>query len=112
MVARPRLQQLLMTTASRCHIPDAAAANLLVHGMGAEASQLPAFLINFSHLLFGLQMWRYEGSNTLAYYLRRRDTLKALARDLDVSEDIVVPVAMRQLLLGLAALHAAGLVHR
>lgn len=59
-----------------------------------------------------LQLWRFEGSNTLAYYLRRRDTLRALARDLDVGEDIVVPVAMRQLLLGLAALHAAGLVHR
>ncbi|KAF6253935.1 kinase-like domain-containing protein [Scenedesmus sp. NREL 46B-D3] len=57
-------------------------------------------------------MWRYEGSNTLAYYLRRRDTLRALARDLAVPEDIVVPVAMRQLLLGLSALHAAGLVHR
>jgi energy-converting hydrogenase A subunit M len=57
-------------------------------------------------------MWRYEGSNTLAYYLRRRDTLKALARDLAVPEEIVVPVAMRQLLLGLSALHSAGLVHR
>jgi hypothetical protein len=57
-------------------------------------------------------MWRYEGSNTLSYYLRRRDTLRALARDLGVPEDIVVPVAMRQLLLGLSALHAAGLVHR
>jgi hypothetical protein len=57
-------------------------------------------------------MWRYEGSNTLAYYLRRRDTLRALARDLAVPEDIVVPVALRQLLLGLSALHAAGLVHR
>lgn len=59
-----------------------------------------------------LQLWRFEGQNTLAYYLRRRDTLRALARDLDVPEDIVVPVAMRQLLLGLAALHSAGLVHR
>lgn len=59
-----------------------------------------------------LQLWRYEGQNTLAYYLRRRDTLRALARDLDVPEDIVVPVAMRQMLLGLAALHSAGLVHR
>eukprot|EP00879_Flechtneria_rotunda_P025344 GHRR01026923.1.p1 GENE.GHRR01026923.1~~GHRR01026923.1.p1 ORF type:complete len:264 (+),score=69.48 GHRR01026923.1:175-966(+) len=57
-------------------------------------------------------MWRYEGSNTLAYYLRRRDMIRALARDLGVAEDIVVPVAMRQLLLGLAALHSAGLVHR
>jgi hypothetical protein len=63
-------------------------------------------------VLVCLQMWRYEGQNTLAYYLRRRDTLRALARDLDVPEDIVVPVAMRQLLLGLAALHSAGLVHR
>lgn len=59
-----------------------------------------------------VQLWRYEGQNTLAYYLRRRDTLRALARDLDVPEEIVVPVAMRQLLLGLSALHSAGLVHR
>lgn len=57
-------------------------------------------------------MWRYEGQNTLAYYLRRRDTLRCLARDLDCPEDIVVPVAMRHLLLGLSALHNAGLVHR
>jgi energy-converting hydrogenase A subunit M len=57
-------------------------------------------------------LWRYEGQNTLAYYLRRRDALRALARDLEVPEEIVVPVAMRQLLLGLAALHSAGLVHR
>lgn len=57
-------------------------------------------------------MWRYEGANTLAFYLRRRDGLRALARDLDVPEALVIPVAMRQLLAGLAALHAAGLVHR
>lgn len=58
------------------------------------------------------QVWRYEGANTLAFYLRRRDGLRALARDLDVPEALVIPVAMRQLLSGLAALHAAGLVHR
>lgn len=29
-------------------------------------------------------IWRYEGRNTLSYYLRRRDTLDALARDMDV----------------------------
>ena len=57
-------------------------------------------------------VWRYEGANTLAYYLRRRDGLRALARDLDVPEQLVIPAALRQLLTGLAALHAAGLVHR
>lgn len=57
-------------------------------------------------------MWRYEGANTLAYYLRRRDGLKALARDMGVPEPLVVGVALRQVLTGLAALHAAGLVHR
>lgn len=54
------------------------------------------------------QMWRYEGQNTLAYYLRRRDTLRALGRDLGVPPEIVIPVAMQQLLIGLAALHNAG----
>ncbi|GBF87958.1 hypothetical protein Rsub_00670 [Raphidocelis subcapitata] len=57
-------------------------------------------------------VWRYEGANTLAFYLRRRDGLRALARDLDVPEDLVIPVALRQVLTGLAALHQAGLVHR
>ena len=59
-----------------------------------------------------LQMWRYEGQNTLAYYLRRRDTLRSLAKDLDCSEEIVIPVVMYQLFKGLLALHRAGLVHR
>jgi serine/threonine protein kinase len=58
------------------------------------------------------QVWRYEGANTLAFYLRRRDGIRALARDLDVPEELAVPVAMRHLLTGLAALHNAGLVHR
>lgn len=31
-------------------------------------------------------MWRFEGSKTLAYYLRRRDTIRALAADLEVNE--------------------------
>jgi serine/threonine protein kinase len=57
-------------------------------------------------------MWRYEGQNTLAYYLRRRDTLRALARDLDCDEGMVIPVVMYQLFKGLLALHKAGLVHR
>jgi Ser/Thr protein kinase RdoA (MazF antagonist) len=57
-------------------------------------------------------VWRYEGANTLAYYLRRRDGVRALARDLDVPEDMAIPVAMRHVLTGLAALHNAGLVHR
>jgi len=57
-------------------------------------------------------MWRYEGSRTLAYYLRRRDTLRALASDLEIQEEAVVPTVMKQLFECLAAFHAAGLVHR
>lgn len=57
-------------------------------------------------------MWRFEGRSTLAYYLKRRDTLRALARDLAVPDSAVVGVAMRQILQGLASLHSAGLVHR
>jgi len=55
-------------------------------------------------------VWRYEGANTLQFYLRRRDGLRVLARDLEVPEELVVAVAMRQILTGLAALHAAGAV--
>jgi hypothetical protein len=57
-------------------------------------------------------MWRYEGCNTLAFYLRRRDGMRVLARDLGVPEDLVISVAMRQIFMGLSALHSAGLVHR
>lgn len=59
-----------------------------------------------------MQVWRYEGSNTLAHYLGRRDALPALARDLGVPEAAAIPTAMQQLLESLAALHAGGLVHR
>lgn len=31
-----------------------------------------------------LQVWKYEGSKTLSYYMRRRDTVRALAQDLGV----------------------------
>jgi hypothetical protein len=48
-------------------------------------------------------VWGYEGSNTLASYLSRRDGLKALARDLGVAEELVIPVAMRQVGPGLCA---------
>lgn len=57
-------------------------------------------------------MWKYEGSRTLAYYLRRRDCMSALATDLGVPVEAVVPTAMKQIFEALAALHAAGLVHR
>ena len=36
----------------------------------------------------------------------------ALSQDLDVSEEAAVATVMKQLLEGLAAFHAAGLVHR
>ena len=48
-----------------------------------------------------LQMWRYEGSRTLAYYLKRRDTLRALAQDMDVPEDAVAGVVLKQIMEGL-----------
>jgi hypothetical protein len=46
-------------------------------------------------------MWRYEGSRTLAYYLKRRDTLRALAQDMDVPEDAVAGVVLKQIMEGL-----------
>ena len=46
-------------------------------------------------------MWRYEGSRTLAHYLRRRDCLRALAEDMDVPVEAVPAVVMKQLLQGL-----------
>ncbi|KAG2447430.1 hypothetical protein HYH02_007756 [Chlamydomonas schloesseri] len=57
-------------------------------------------------------VWKYEGSKTLAYYLRRRDTTRALAEDLEVAEPVAVPTVMKHIFEGLAAFHAAGLVHR
>jgi len=57
-------------------------------------------------------MWEFEGDRTLAYYLRRRDCISALASDLDVSEDAVVPTVMQQIFQCLIDLHSIGLVHR
>ena len=42
-------------------------------------------------------MWAYQGSKTLAYYLKRRDCLEALARDMRVPESAVVPTIMRHI---------------
>lgn len=57
-------------------------------------------------------MWKYEGDRTLAYYLRRRDCIAALAADLEISEDQVVPTVMQQIFECLLDLHSAGMVHR
>lgn len=57
-------------------------------------------------------LWDYEGDRTLSYYLRRRDCLKVLAKDLDVPEEIVIPTVMRQIFENLADLHNCGIVHR
>ncbi|KAG2490289.1 hypothetical protein HYH03_011241 [Edaphochlamys debaryana] len=57
-------------------------------------------------------VWKYEGSKTLSHYLRRRDTTRALAEDLGVPEGAAVAVVMKHVFEGLAAFHAAGLVHR
>ncbi|KAG1670665.1 hypothetical protein FOA52_010940 [Chlamydomonas sp. UWO 241] len=66
-----------------------------------------------STLTTGLWLtWKYEGSRTLDYYLRRRDTHRALANDLEVPLDAVVPTVMKQVFSSLEAFHAAGLIHR
>ncbi|GAB4817926.1 hypothetical protein N2152v2_004972 [Parachlorella kessleri] len=57
-------------------------------------------------------VWAYQGSKTLAYYLKRRDCLEALARDMRVPEGAVVPTIMRHIFVCLEDIHGAGLVHR
>lgn len=58
-------------------------------------------------------VWDYEGDKTLAYYLKRRDCMKRLMEDLNLSsEEDVVPTVMKQVFESLNDLHSAGLVHR
>ncbi len=57
-------------------------------------------------------VWEAQGLNTLAYYLKRRDCISALAEDLDVPEDAVLPTVMTQIFECLIDIHNAGLVHR
>ena len=45
-----------------------------------------------------MQVWKYEGCRTLSYYLRRRDCIQALAKDLAVPEQAVVATVMKQIL--------------
>lgn len=45
-----------------------------------------------------MQVWEYEGAQTLGSFLRRRDCVRALALDLGVAEADAVPAVMRQLL--------------
>ena len=47
------------------------------------------------------QVWRYEGARTLAAYLRRRDCVPALARDLGVPAEAVAATVLRHILEGL-----------
>ena len=44
------------------------------------------------------QLWRYQGSQTLAAYLRRRDCLALLAREMDIPEAAVPATVVKQLL--------------
>ena len=48
-----------------------------------------------------MQMWKFQGDKTLATYMRRRDTLAALAEDLDVAEGEVPRTVLKQILLNL-----------
>ena len=45
-----------------------------------------------------MQVWKYEGCRTLSYYLKRRDCVQALAKDLAVPEQAVVATVMKQIL--------------
>lgn len=58
-------------------------------------------------------VWKYEGDRTLAYYLKRRDCIDALAKDMGLNDEKdVVPTVMKQIFECLVDLHSAGLVHR
>eukprot|EP00798_Chlamydomonas_sp_ICE-L_P000831 gene831-33562_t len=57
-------------------------------------------------------IWKFEGGNTLQYYLKRRDTLKAIAEDLQVPDSSAVATVMKQIFESLVAFHNGGLVHR
>ncbi len=62
-------------------------------------------------------MWHYQGSRTLAWFLRQRDfaasAADAFGMDPDqVSEAEVVKEVVRQVLRSMAGLHSAGIVHR
>lgn len=46
-------------------------------------------------------MWRYQGSRTLGYYLRRRDCIDALAEDLGIQQKAVVATVFKQVLEGI-----------
>lgn len=44
-----------------------------------------------------LQIWKYEGSKTLSYYLKRRDCIPSIAADMGIPEDAVVATVMKQI---------------
>ena len=45
-----------------------------------------------------MQLWRYEGINTLQHYLQRKDCVAALALDLAAPKSAVVVTVLRQIL--------------
>ena len=49
-----------------------------------------------------MQLWQYEGSKTLAHYLRRRDCNQRLVEDLRVPESQIVPTVMQHVFESLA----------
>ena len=53
--------------------------------------------ISKSGLAHAVQIWQYDGAQTLGSYLRKRDCIHALAADLGVSEPAVVPTVMKQI---------------
>ena len=55
-------------------------------------------LLQAGRLTKGLWLvWGYQGDKTLAYYLKRRDCVRALSIDLGVEEEAAVPTAVKQI---------------
>lgn len=52
----------------------------------------------FPECNLSMQMWRFEGSRTLAHYLRKKDCVQQLADDMDVPYECAVPLVMKQVL--------------
>lgn len=113
---------LLETEATLNELAAARTASAVAEYVGAlEVSAEEARPVYSGGLVQGLWLvWRWQGSNTLAFYLATRSRTAALAAALGLGEApasgpaleaACARAVLRQTLRGLKALHEAGLVH-